>query len=349
MASSVEQLRIPDDLEPLFPARVVSGVQPSGGGIHLGNYFGAVAAHIRLQYEYPGDAFYLIADYHALTTQHVPALLRDSTRAIALDYLAAGLEPQKSTLYRQSDVPQVCELMWILACASRKARLDKAHAYRAATDRGQLASIGLFLYPALLAADILALRGTDVPVGLDQQQHLEIARDIARGFNNVWGPIFPAPYLRETPVPIVPGIDGQKMSKTYDNVLPVFWEDDEWLEARVMHIVTTSRSLGEPVDPDSSTVFNLFRLMADRDETAEMREGLTSGSMGFAEAKRRLLGAMKAYFAPMHEARRDFAADDDFVEDVLRAGARRVREETEATLDIVRDAVGLAPYRRRLL
>jgi tryptophanyl-tRNA synthetase len=342
-------LKLPSDLEPLFPARVVSGVQPSVGGIHLGNYFGAVAKHVQLQHEYPGDVFYLIADYHALTTERRADRLRESTWTVALDYLAAGLDPALSTLYRQSDVPQVCEVMWILACATRKARLDKAHAYRVATERGDLPSIGLFLYPALMAADILALRGTDIPVGLDQQQHLEISRDIARAFNGVWGPLFPPPYLRPTHAPTVPGIDGQKMSKTYDNVLPVFWDDPEWLESRVMHIVTTTVAVGDAVDPEESTVFRLYSLVAAPDAVAEMRAGLAGGRLGFAEAKQRLLSALVAHFEPMHERRRSLSEDSGYVEDVLRAGARRVREETEATLDSVRESVGLAKYRRRFL
>jgi tryptophanyl-tRNA synthetase len=349
MPSTARPIVIPNNLDPLFPTRVVSELQPSSGGLHLGNYFGAVVTQVRLQYEYPGDTFCLVADYHALTSEHQPDRLRESTSALALDYLAVGLEPDRSTLYRQSDVPQVCELMWMLACATRKTRLDNAYAYRSATDRGELASIALFLYPALLAADILGLRGTDVALALDQQQHLEIARESARGFNSRWGPVFPVPCLRSTPVPTVPGIDGRMMSQLYGNVLPVFWQDDEWLEARVMHIVTAPTALGEAVDPEALTVFKLYRLVADEEAIATMRDGLASSKLGITEAKRRLLQALKSYFAPMHERRRRLAEDDDFVEDVLRAGGRRVREETEATLDLVRDAIGLAPYRRRLL
>jgi tryptophanyl-tRNA synthetase len=342
-------ISFPEDLEPLFPARVVSGVQPSAGGIHLGNYFGAVATHVRLQNEYPGDTFYLIADYHALTSQHNADVLLSSTADIALDYLGAGIDPVKSTLYRQSDVPQLCELMWILTCATRKSRLDKAHAYQTATRRGELPSAGLFLYPALMAADILALRGTDVPVGHDQQQHLEITRDMARAFNSLWGSVFPIPYLRATTTPVVPGIDGQKMSKNYDNTLPVFWDDDEWFEARVKHIVTTPTALGESIDPETSTLFSLYRLVASPDDVADMYSRLAGGTRGFAEAKQALLSALTAYFAPLHERRRDFASQPDYVDDILRDGARRVREEAEATLDAVRGLVGLSPYRRRLL
>jgi tryptophanyl-tRNA synthetase len=346
---AIAPLVFPQDLEPLFPARVVSGVQPSAGGIHLGNYFGAVATHVRLQNEYPGDAFYLIADYHALTTQHNGDLLRNSTADIALDYLGAGIDPVKSTLYRQSDVPQLCELMWVLMCATRKSRLDKAHAYQTATSHGKLPSVGLFLYPALMAADILALRGTDVPVGHDQQQHLEITRDIARSFNSLWGSVFPIPYLRPTTTPIVPGIDGEKMSKSYDNTLPVFWDDEEWFEARVKHIVTASTALGDAIDPETSTVFSLYRLVAPADKVADMRTRLADGTLGFSEAKQALLSALTEYFTPLHERRRELASEPDYVEDILRDGARRVREEAEVTLDAVRGLAGLSPYRRRLL
>jgi tryptophanyl-tRNA synthetase len=349
MHSELASFEIPADLEPLFPARVVSGVQPSGGGMHLGNYFGAVREHTRLQYEYPGDAFYLIADYHALTTQHDADLLLDSTRSLAVDYMALGLDPAISTLYRQSDVPQVCELMWILSCATRKVRLDQAHAYRAATEKGELASVGLFLYPALMAADILALRGTDVPVGNDQQQHLEIARDVARAFNQQWRAVFPTPSRRHTPTPTLPGVDGQKMSKSYGNALPVFWADEEDFEARVMHIVTDSVPLGDAIDPERSPVFALYRLVADPVKTEEMREGFAAGRLGYREAKRMLLRALHSFFSPYHERRRELEADATLVEEVLRAGACRVREEAEATLDVVREAVGLAPYRRRFV
>jgi tryptophanyl-tRNA synthetase len=348
-ASETTSFEIPADLEPLFPARVVSGVQPSGGGMHLGNYFGAVREHTRLQYEYPGDAFYLIADYHALTTQRDAEALLASTSSIAVDYLALGLDPTISTLYRQSDVPQVCELMWILACATRKSRLDQAHAYRAATDKGELPSVGLFLYPELMAADILALRGTDVPVGNDQQQHLEIARDVARAFNQRWAAVFPTPSLRDTLAPMLPGVDGQKMSKSYGNVLPVFWSDEEDFEARVMHIVTDSAALGEPINPERSPVFALYRLVAAPGNVEEMREGLACGRLGYREAKRMLLQALHSYFSPYRERRRELEADGSLVEEVLRAGALRAREEAEATLDAVRDAVGLATYRRRAL
>jgi tryptophanyl-tRNA synthetase len=317
--------------------------------MHLGNYFGAVREHTHLQYEYPGDAFYLIADYHALTTQHRSDVLLESTRSLAVDYLALGLDPSVSTLYRQSDIPQVCELMWILACATRKARLDQAPAYKAATERGQLASLGLFLYPALMAADILALRGTDVPVGDDQQQHLEIARDIGRSFNQEWEAVFPIPYVRPRVVPTVPGVDGQKMSKSYGNILPVFWTDEEDFEARVTHIITNSVSLGDPIDPDASPVFALYRLVAEPDRAAEMRAGFEQGQLGHRDAKQMLLDALRRYFAPYHERRRELEADESLVEEVLRAGAHRVREETEATLDEVRECVGLATYRRRFL
>ncbi len=347
--ATAEPIELPEQMDTLFPARVVSGVQPSAGGMHLGNYFGAVAAHVRLQSEYPGDAFYFIADYHALTTTQDGNHLRASTGEIALDYLGAGIDPVKSTLYRQSDVPQVCELMWVLMCATRKSHLDKAHAYQTAKRRGELPSVGLFLYPGLMAADILALRGTDVPVGHDQQQHLEIARDAARAFNAAWEPVFPAPYLRATNVPTVPGTDGRKMSRIYSNTLPVFWEDEEGFAARVRHIITASVPIGERIDPEESTVFDLYRLVASPEQAKEMGDGFAAGSLGFAEAKRLLLAALTEFFLPLQDRRRKYAAEPEFVEEVLREGARRAREEAEATLDVVREIAGLSPYRRRPL
>ncbi len=338
MGQELNALAIPADLEPLFPARVMGGTRPWGGGMHLGHYFGTVQQCARLQYEYPGDAFCVIADYHTLTSERQPESLADSARTFALDYLALGIDPNLCTLYQQSDVPQVCELMWILGCVSRKARFDRAQAYRAAVHEGQAVSLGLFLYPALLAADVLALRATDVPLAEDQGPTLEIVREVARAFNQRWRTVFPLPCLRQPVAATLRGIDGRKMSESYGNELPVFWTDEQDFEARVMRMVTGSASLGEPIDPDSCSVFALYRLVADAQMTAEMRDGFERGRLGYRDAKRMLLAALRSYFEPFHERRRALQADGSIVDDVLQSSARRAREEAEATLDVVRSA-----------
>jgi tryptophanyl-tRNA synthetase len=347
MGHELAGLEIPDDLEPLFPARVATGAQPCGHGMHLGHYFGIVRPVARLQFEYPGDAFVVLADYHALAAQDHPERLSETVRAFALDCLALGLDPSTSTLYRQSDVPQVCELMWILGCTARKARLD--HAHRAATDEGRAVSLGRFLSPALLAADFLALRATDVPLGGDQQASLELVREIGRAFNRRWRAVFPLPHLRRPIVPSVPGLDGRTMSAAHGKELPVFWADEDELECRVMRMVTGSARLGDPIDPDSCTVFALYSLVADPAKTAEMRDGLARGRLGYRDSKRMLLGALRSHFARYHERRRKLQADEAIVDDVLHAGARRVREEAEATLDAVRECIGLSSSRRHFI
>lgn len=342
------KLDIPNDIEPLFPARVVAGTAPMSTGMHLGHYFGMVQQCTNLQYQYPGDTFCVIADYHALTWRQ-PAPLSDAAQDLALDYLALGLDPGVSTLYRQSDVPQVCELMWILGCAARVAPLERAHSYRESVHKGHTASLGLLLSPALLAADILMLRATDVPLDSDQEPILEMVREIGRSFNRRWQEVFPLPHLRRPPAPTIRGTDGRKMSAGYGNQLPVFWTDEDDFDSRVMHMVTGPASLGEPIDPESCLVFSLYRLVAGQELTEVMQDGLQRGQLGYREAKRMLLKALRSYFGPYHERQRQLRADRSMVEDVLQAGARHVREEAEATLDAVRECIGLGSHRRRFV
>ncbi|MCG3144282.1 MAG: Tryptophan--tRNA ligase [Gammaproteobacteria bacterium] len=329
----------------LFPPRVLSGVQPSGA-LHLGNFFGAIKQHIALQHEYPGESFYFIANYHALTTIHDADGLLKQSWSVALDYLALGLEPNKATFYRQSDVPQVCELMWILACVTGKGILDRGHAYKDKIEKGLTPSVGLFLYPELMAADILAVRSTIVPVGKDQEQHLEMARDIANSFNHVFQTdVFPTPVAKLNEAAIVPGIDGQKMSKSYENTISIFAEDDE-LEAKVMHIKTSSTALGAPLNPSGDTVFTLYSLVSTSDQRDEMRERYQSGDIGYQQAKIELLANLKTYFSPFKERRRALEEDLDQVEDILRDGARRARQEAVETVEMVREVIGLDRYQR---
>src|SRR5215813_3707150 len=246
--------------------RILSGVQPSGK-LHLGNYFGAIRQHIALQDE--AECFYFIADYHALTTINDAQTLRDNVRDVALDYLALGLDPAKAVYFRQSDVPEVTELAWILGTVTNMGLLERAVSYKDKIDRGIEASVGLFTYPVLMAADILIYRSNVVPVGKDQVQHIEMTADMAGKFNRAYDEVFPIPTFRLDKGAKVPGIDGQKMSKSYGNTIEIFAEGKP-LKKTVMGIVTDSSTVADPKDPDKCTVFALYSLFATDEEKAAM-------------------------------------------------------------------------------
>ncbi|MHC4845652.1 MAG: tryptophan--tRNA ligase [Planctomycetota bacterium] len=320
--------------------RILSGVQPSGL-MHLGNYFGAMRQHIALQDE--GEAYYFIADYHALTTLQDADRLAELVRDVALDYLALGLDPAKATFFRQSDVPEVCELTWILSTVTGMGLLERATSYKDKIARGKTPRAGLFFYPVLMAADILAYRSNLVPVGKDQVQHLEMARDIADAFHSAYGKeVFVRPEARlDKAGAVVPGIDGQKMSKSYDNIIPIFAEGKP-LKKRVMSIVTDSLGVEDPKDPEDCNVYQIYKLVADQADADEMRDRLAAGGYGYGEAKKTLLAAIEERFADVRETRRALAADPDRVEDVLVDGARRARAEASEQLARVREAVGMS-------
>jgi len=318
--------------------RILSGVQPSGK-LHLGNYFGAIKQHIALQDE--GDCFYFIADYHALTSLRDPAQVRANVLDVALDYLALGLDPAKATFFRQSDVPEVTELAWVLACQTGMGLLEKGHSYKDKLARGIVPSVGLFTYPVLMAADILIYRSHLVPVGQDQVQHIEMTRDMAGSLHAQYGvQIFPLPEYRLDQAAIVPGIDGKKMSKSYGNTIDIFAEGKA-LKKTVMSIVTDSTPLEEPKDPTQCNVFKLYQLFATPAEQAEMAARYRAGGFGYGAAKTALLEKIDAYFAPARERRKQLAADLPAVERVLAAGAARARAEAQATMELVRATVGL--------
>jgi tryptophanyl-tRNA synthetase len=317
--------------------RILSGVQPSGK-LHLGNYFGAVKQHIALQNE--GMCFYFIANYHAMTTIQNAQTLRGNTRDVALDYLALGLDPQRSAFFRQSDVPEVTELAWILGTVTNMGLLERAVSYKEKIDKGVEASVGLFTYPVLMAADILIYRSHIVPVGKDQVQHLEMTQDMAGKFNRAFGDIFPIPNYRLDKESKVPGTDGQKMSKSYGNTIDIFAEGKP-LEKTVMGIKTDSTPLGQPLDPDKCNVFALYSLFATDDEKTAMAADYRAGRIGYGRAKKQLKARIEEYFAPAREKRKQLAQQPDVVEDVLREGARKARAEAELTMDLVRAAVGL--------
>lgn len=320
--------------------RILSGIQPSGK-LHLGNYFGMMKPAIELQEQ--GEAFLFIADYHALTSVHDAAALRSMTRDVALDFLACGLDPEKTAFYRQSDIPEVQELAWLLSIITPMGLLERCHSYKDKVAKGLAASHALFAYPVLMAADILSVQSTVVPVGRDQKQHVEVTRDIALKFNARFGEVFtiPEPSIRDA-VAIVPGIDGQKMSKSYDNTLEIFGEPGP-LKKRVMQIVTDSASLEDPKDPDRCTVFALYRLLSTDEEAAALAERYRAGGFGYGTAKKELLARIKAHFDPMRDRRAELEANPDFVEEVLQRGAHKARAETRKTLAAAREAVGLSP------
>ena len=318
--------------------RILSGVQPSGR-LHLGNYLGAIKQHIELQEEH--ECFYFIANYHSLTTVQDPGLLRAYTRDVALDYLALGLDPNKARLFRQSDILEVTELTWILSTVTGKGLLERATSYKDKTAKGITPSMGLFNYPLLMAADILIYRSDLVPVGKDQVQHIEMTQDMAGYFNNTFGREVlkrPEPKLNEAM--IVPGVDGQKMSKSYGNTIELF-DPPKQTRKRIMSIKTDSTPVDAPKDPDNCNVFALYRLMADPADVKALEERYRAGGMGYGEAKGLLADAVEQTLGPARERREKLAADPDYVEDVLRTSAAKARTVAREVMTDVRDACGL--------
>lgn len=317
--------------------RYLSGIQPSGD-LHLGNYFGAISKHIENQ----DNAYYFLANYHALTTVRDAAVLRQNTFEAAVTYLALGLDPKRATLFRQSDIPEVTELTWLLLTVTNMGLLERAVSYKEKKERGISATAGLFTYPVLMAADILIYDSDIVPVGSDQVQHLEMTRDIAKAFNATYDQdVFKLPkYELGVPTP-VPGIDGQKMSKSYGNTIPIFLKGKK-LKSVVMSVVTDSLALEDPKDPEKCNVFALYCLFASEEEKAEMRENYEGGNYGYGHAKMALLNKIKEHFAEAHERREELLKNPDFVEDILQDGARRAREVAREVTERARMACGLA-------
>ena len=324
--------------------RILSGIQ-SSGVLHLGNYFGAIKQYIEMQDE--GEALYFIANYHALTTIQDGERLRDLTRNAVLDLLALGLDPQRAVIFRQSDVPQVTELTWVLSCVTTKGLLDRATSYKDKVQRGLTPNVGLYTYPVLMAADILIYRSHVVPVGKDQKQHLEMTRDMATYFNEAFNTdLFPLPEPRFNRFTRVIGTskdaDGNfmKMSKSYGNTIDIFSEGKK-LKKSVMSIQTDSTPLEDPKDPEKCIVFNLYRLFATPDEQEEMAARYRAGNYGYGDAKKALLEKINETFGPLREKRRELEADPDYVEDVLQQGALRARELASETMTLVRETVGV--------
>ncbi|MEZ6092010.1 MAG: tryptophan--tRNA ligase [Pirellulaceae bacterium] len=318
--------------------RVLSGIQPTGR-FHWGNFFGAIRQYIDLQHEHEG--FYFIADLHALTTVRDPDLLRGYVRDAAIDLLALGLDPEKATLFVQSHVPEVCELTWLLMTGTPMGLLERCHAYKEKKEKGIKADAGLFTYPVLMAADILAYDAQLVPVGADQIQHVEVCRDLAGSFNHSFGETFVLPNAKVMEdAAKVPGTDGQKMSKSYDNTLPLFG-DVKAIRKMIMRITTDSRPMKEPKDPEGDHLFDLLRLVGARDEIDAMAETYRRGGFGYGDVKKAVASASERYFVDARRRREELEKDSDYVNEVLRRGAERARLQAGEVLARAQRACGL--------
>lgn len=318
--------------------RILSGIKPTGN-LHLGNYFGMMRPAIEWQER--GQAFYFIADYHALTTVRDPAKLREFSRGVALDFLACGLDPAKAVLFRQSDVPQVTELAWILSTITPMPMLENCHAYKDHLAKGLVPNHGLFAYPVLMAADILIYDSDVVPVGRDQKQHVEVTRDLAAKMNQLFGEVFKIPEASILPsVETIPGLDGRKMSKSYDNTIGLFL-DEKSLRKKIMGIVTDSTPVEATKDPANSSIVNLYRLFASGADVEKMEADFRAGGIGYGDFKKRLFNTIWEYFEPMRKRRAEIESDPKTIDEVLARGAAAANALADATLKRVRNAVGI--------
>ncbi|HVU34476.1 MAG TPA: tryptophan--tRNA ligase [Opitutaceae bacterium] len=319
--------------------RTLTGIQPSGT-LHIGNYFGAMRPAIEAQSR--GECFYFIADYHSMTSLLDSDERRKNTLGVALDWLACGLDPKHSVFWRQSDVPEVVELMWIIGTLTPMGLLERAHSYKDKLAKGIAPNFGLFAYPVLMAADILLYDTNMVPVGKDQKQHLEMTRDIAIKFNQQYGETFVVPdaEIREE-IAVVPGLDGQKMSKSYGNTIDIFGEEKA-VRKKIMGIVMDSRTPAEPKpDADKNLAIQLLKLVAPADVAADFENRLRAGGLGYGDLKKALFEHYWTYFAAPRARRAELAANLDYVRDVLRDGAARARAVADGVLARARKASGL--------
>jgi tryptophanyl-tRNA synthetase len=319
--------------------RILSGIQPSGA-LHLGNYFGMMKPAIELQEQ--GEAYYFIANYHSMTSLFDPEQRRTNTRDVALDFLACGLEPKKSVFFRQSDVPEVTELTWLLTTVTPMGLLERCHSYKDKVAKGISPNHGLFAYPVLMAADILIYDSNIVPVGRDQKQHVEVTRDIAIKFNEQYGQTFviPEPLIRDA-VAVVPGTDGQKMSKSYGNTIEIFG-DEKTLRKKIMSLVMDSRSPAEPKpDADKNIAIQLLKLLAPTEVAQDLENRLRAGGLGYGDLKKALFEHYWNYFAAARTRRTELAANLDHVHQILRDGAAKARALAQTVLKRAKNAGGL--------
>ena len=337
--------------------RILTGIKPTGT-LHLGNYVGAIRPAIESIQNSDDEAFFFLADYHGIIGCYDPAVIHESTKSIAATWLACGLDPERVTFYRQSDVPEIPELAWVLNCACAKGLMNRAHAYKAAVDVNmeksdvdpdQGINMGLFGYPVLMAADILMFNATHVPVGRDQVQHIEMARDIAGTFNHRYKPLFTLPNaVVDDDTPLLTGLDGRKMSKSYGNTIPLFGEmnpqvsSEKQMHKAIMKIVTNSQLPDEPKDPDDSAIFEIYKAFATAEEVAVMREAFTTG-IGWGDAKQALFDKINTEIAPFRERYEQLMNNPKELEEILQMGADKARRHSRKQLDKTRRAIGIRP------
>lgn len=319
-------------------SKILSGVQPTGR-LHIGNYFAMMKPMVEYQNEH--ELYCFIVNYHALTTVTDGEELRQNTLSAAMDFLALGIDPDKCFFWVQSDVPEVVELTWILSCHTSLGLLERSHSYKDKVAKGIVPNSGLFSYPVLMAADILLYQAELIPVGKDQKQHIEITRDIAQRFNGTYGETFviPEPLISED-VAVIPGIDGQKMSKSYDNAIYIF-EDEKTLKKKVMKIMTDSTSVEAPKDPAKCNLFALYRLFAESEKAEEMRRKYLNGGTGYGDVKKELFGLIWDYFSEARDKRRQLENDPAEIHNILKKGAQKTREVAVKTLNDVKKKTGL--------
>lgn len=332
--------------------RVLTGVTTTGIP-HLGNYVGAIRPAIAAAADPAAESFLFLADYHGIIKCHDPEVIHASTQAVAATWLACGLDPERTTFYRQSDIPEVPELNWILTCITAKGLMNRAHAYKAAvqanldagqTDQDHGVEMGLYSYPILMSADILMFNAHEVPVGRDQIQHVEMTRDIAQRFNHRFKELFVLPEAKvDDNVELLVGLDGRKMSKSYGNTIPLF-ESEKKLQKAVNKIITNLKEPGEPKTPDESPLFDIYKAFATPAETAEFTQMLADG-LAWGEAKKLLCAKLNEELAPKRERFHELTAQPAQIEDILQAGAAKARKQARELLDQVRDAVGIRPLR----
>ena len=336
--------------------RVLTGIKPTGT-LHLGNYVGAIRPAIESIKNSDDEAFFFLADYHGIIGCHDPAVIHESTKSIAATWLACGLDPERVTFYRQSDVPEIPELAWILNCSCAKGLMNRAHAYKASVDvnvansvdADQGVTMGLFGYPVLMAADILMFNATHVPVGRDQIQHIEMARDIAGTFNHRYKPLFTMPTaVVDDATPLLTGLDGRKMSKSYGNTIPLFGDmnpqvsSEKQMHKAIMKIVTNSQLSNEPKDPDDSAIFEIYKAFASAEEVAAMREQFATG-IGWGEAKQALFEKINNEIAPFRARYQELMNNPIQLEEILQMGADKARRHSRKQLDKTRRAIGIRP------
>ncbi len=318
--------------------RVLSGIQPTGQ-LHIGNYLGMMKPMI--SYQANSDLFVFIVNLHALTSVTDSKRLSESTLDVASDFLALGLDPDKSVFWVQSDVPEVTELTWILTCITPMGLLERCHSYKDKIARGLSPNHGLFAYPVLMAADILLYQSDIVPVGKDQKQHLEVTRDLAMKFNRIFGPTFVVPEAEiNDDVATIPGIDGQKMSKSYDNTIEIFC-DEESLKKKVMSIKTDSIPVHEPKDPERCNLFNIYKHFAPPERVAEVLHLYQEGGAAYGTLKKELVGYLWEYFGAARRKKMEYLKDPGLVREILRKGAEKAREIAYPTIEDVRRKVGI--------